>query len=440
MLGGGDLYRRKPTSENQKCSSEESHREPAKPSIPAGQLFGAQSFCRTCTRYSSIVCVCFIIVTISTRYFSDGPIQSLDFVLPIPPPLIGTLLPNSILSSGDRLLEGAVYGPESLALHTSSKTVYSGLKTGNIVAMKIDDSGKISVYRTYRLNTEADSSRCDGSYSMQPICGRPLGMRFRKQNSDLLLVADAYYGIYEIDVTNGNSKLILKTGTRISDPSNATPLRHLNDLDELDDGRIILSEPSYKFADRDCVYAMTEHSGDGRLLLFDRNKQQLRILVDRLQYPNGVQIVENGFCVLFAEMGNLRILRHCFGDGFSSYNVVIDNLPGYPDNIRLSRNGMLWVPLGQVRLVSDHWITTRAWLRNLIATLTSIRSFSLLIEWASPKYGMVVVVDPNNGSIIRSLHDPSGETISAISQVLEMDNGTLLLGGDSNAFVLRVRL
>lgn len=38
---------------------------------------------------------------------------------------------------------------------------------------------------------------------MQPICGRPLGMRFRKLNPDLLLVADSYFGIYEIDVISG---------------------------------------------------------------------------------------------------------------------------------------------------------------------------------------------------------------------------------------------
>lgn len=45
----------------------------------------------------------------------------------------------------------------------------------------------------------------------------------------------------------------------------------------------------------------------------------------------------------------------------------MDNLPGYPDNIRLSRNGLLWVPLGEVRLEDDHWITTRGWFRDLIA-------------------------------------------------------------------------
>uniref|UniRef100_A0A915B5C5 Strictosidine synthase conserved region domain-containing protein n=2 Tax=Parascaris univalens TaxID=6257 RepID=A0A915B5C5_PARUN len=396
--------------------------------------------CRTCTLYMSMTLMCFLVVITLTYCFTDGPINSVSFSLPAPRSLEGALSPNRVLSSGERLLQNLIYGPESFAMHSFSNAIYSGLKTGHIIEMQADQNTGLRISRWFHPRADRiNISLCDGSYSMQPICGRPLGMRFHKLNPDLLLVADSYFGIYEIDVISGESKLILKGGTEINNSPDAVPLRHLNDLDVMDDGKVIFSEPSSKFADRDCLYAMTEHGGDGRLLSFDRNKQELQVLVDHLQYPNGVQIVDDGKCVLFAEMGNLRILRHCFGDGFSRYSIVVDNLPGYPDNIRLSRNGLLWVPLGEVRLEDDHWITTHGWFRDLIAKMTSIWSFSALVEWMSGKHGIVIVVDPNNGTIISSLHDPSGETISSISQVIDIDNGTLLLGGDSNAFVLRVQ-
>lgn len=61
---------------------------------------------------------------------------------------------------------------------------------------------------------------------------------------------------------------ILRPGTPISSDPNATPIKYLNDVDELDDGiTLILSEPSKKFSDRDCLYSLVEHGGDGRYLL-----------------------------------------------------------------------------------------------------------------------------------------------------------------------------
>lgn len=69
---------------------------------------------------------------------------------------------------------------------------------------------------------------------------------------------------------------------------------------------------------------------------------------------------------------------------------MISNLPGYPDNIRTSNGGMLWVPLGQVRLEDDSWVTERPWLRDLLAVVCLISilffpknlfQFRILIEF-----------------------------------------------------------
>lgn len=41
-----------------------------------------------------------------------------------------------------------------------------------------------------------------------------------------------------------------------------------------------------------------------------------------------------------------------------------------------------------------------------------------LLKWIAPKYGLVLAVNRDNASIIRSLHDPDGRTISAITEVI----------------------
>ncbi|VDK61802.1 unnamed protein product [Anisakis simplex] len=397
------------------------------------QWFNIHEFPNTLI-FSSLTAIVLLLLVV----LADKCNQSVDFALPAPPTLTGALSPNRLLSNGDRLLEGVLYGPESLALHISSDFVYTGLKTGHIVGLKMEKNryGMEIVHKFEPIN---DVQGCDGSYLMQPLCGRPLGLRFRKHNTNVLLVADAYHGLYELDIRDGKRTMILSNGTQLWNASNALPLRHFNDFDETEDGKIILSEPSMKFSDRDCLYAMNEHGADGRVLVFDERKRRLSVLIDRLQYPNGIQLTTDQRCVLIAEMGNLRILKHCFDSNPSSnYSTLADNLPGYPDNIRLAMTGSLWIPLGQVRLDDDRWITTRPWLRNLVAVLFPQWLFATLLDWLNPMYGMVLLMHPENGSIIESFHDAHGETITSISHVLEIGNDTILLGGDDNNFLVQL--
>lgn len=53
------------------------------------------------------------------------------------------------------------------------------------------------------VDSDGWARACDGSYYSFPKCGRPLGVRFHHEDDNLLLVADAYYGLYEVDLRNG---------------------------------------------------------------------------------------------------------------------------------------------------------------------------------------------------------------------------------------------
>ncbi|EJW83031.1 strictosidine synthase, partial [Wuchereria bancrofti] len=315
--------------------------------------------------------------------------------LPKPPELTGALRPNQELTHAEILLLNKINGPESIAIHEKSKIIYVGLKTGLIAGIEIDKFKNVKLVKSIKLFERAEYNRpCDGSYHSVLECGRPLGMRFNRKNPDLLLIADAYYGFFEANVQNETVRQILKPGTKIAH-SLSWPVVHFNDFDISQDGHhIVFTESSHRFADRDCFYAMIEHRPDG---------------------------------------------RYCFNYKSGKYMIVANNLPGYPDNIRTANNGMLWVPLGQTRLKDDSWITERPFLRDIIAMVVNTHMFMTIFDYLLPKYGLLLLINPINGTIMRSFHDPSGSTINSISQAIELNDGTILLGGDSNMFLARFK-
>lgn len=93
--------------------------------------------------------------------------------------------------------------------------------------------------------------------------------------------------------------------------------------------------------------------------------------------------------------------------------------------------------MGGVRLTDDNWLTQRPYLRNIVAKVNIIHTylsphkigliftvqvlprgiFSSFIEFITPKYGLVLLVDLHNGEVKRSFHDPTGVHVSSVSQV-----------------------
>ena len=66
----------------------------------------------------------------------------------------------------------------------------------------------------------------------------------------------------------------------------------------------------------------------------------------------------------------MRILRYYLkGDKAGTSDVLIDNLAGFPDNIRFNDKGELWIALFKVRdALFDHVLGT-SYLRNLMGKL-----------------------------------------------------------------------
>jgi sugar lactone lactonase YvrE len=76
----------------------------------------------------------------------------------------------------------------------------------------------------------------------------------------------------------------------------------------------------------------------------------VEVLLDGLQFANGVALGPGESFVAVAESGAYRLTRLWLaGDRVGQRDVLADNLPGFPDNLAAGSSGLIWVALGAPR-------------------------------------------------------------------------------------------
>uniref|UniRef100_A0A1I8BGG6 Str_synth domain-containing protein n=1 Tax=Meloidogyne hapla TaxID=6305 RepID=A0A1I8BGG6_MELHA len=225
-------------------------------------------------------------------------------------------------------------------------------------------------------------------------CGRPLGIR--RRNDKQFIVADAALGIIGIDFEKESVETLLST----TKPIDGLKMRFPDDFDFIDNDTIVFSDASTRYGYRDFLLSFLEHGGDGRIIKFKFSTGETQVLVDGLDFPNGVQMHTD------KQKGRLEIF--------------IDNLPGYPDNIRISSSGTsFYVALFSHRNADNQdlfqklgdWLMTR----KVLGMLFRIFPSTIVEILFNRGYGIAIEIDLD-GKIIRSFHDPQGTIINDISQ------------------------
>ncbi|XP_025105912.1 adipocyte plasma membrane-associated protein-like isoform X2 [Pomacea canaliculata] len=342
--------------------------------------------------------------------------------LPEPPEWTGPLTPNDKLTHAEHIYENKVKGPESIVYNEGY--IYTGTSDGRVVSIF---SGEVRTLA--RLGT---GENC-GSFDDEPICGRPLGMRM--DNEGYLVVADAYLGIFKINVATGSVHKLLSAET----PLAGKVAKFFNDVEIGEDGLIYFTDSSTRWDRRHNRYLILEGDMTGRLLSFDPATGSVQELVTGLAFANGIQLSPDKSHILIAETTKTRILRyHIKGPKKGTVDVFSDNLPGMPDNIRKSGRGTYWIGLASIRRAHKFslldWAAPRPWVRSLITKFLSQNLMMSLL----PKYGLLLEVD-KEGRIIKSFHDPTGETVPSVSEA-EEHNGVLYLGSYYLPFLSRFYL
>lgn len=256
-----------------------------------------------------------LVVLVAYLAFWPVPIDPVAWDAPQAPALEGPYEKNDRLADVERIAEGEGIGPEDVVVDEDGR-VYTGYEDGRI--MRFDaDGGNAQLI--------ADTE------------GRPLGLVF--DNKGWLVVADGYKGLLRIDA-NGEIEVLT---TEVD----GVPFGFANNADVAEDGKIYFSDASSRFGPgMKAVDDILEHGGNGRLLEYDPQTGNTRVLIDGLQFANGVAVAPDQESVLVAETGNYTIIRYWIeGEREGEHELFFDNLPGLPDNISSNGRDTYWVAL-----------------------------------------------------------------------------------------------
>lgn len=290
----------------------------------------------------------------------------------------GVFAVNTRLSGVETLPLGDDYGPEDVVLDSQGR-IYAATHDGWIVRFESD---KAKPQRW--VNTG----------------GRPLGLDFDPQGR--LIVADAYRGLLAI-TPDGRIETLATTADGI-------PIGYANNVATAADGKIYFTDSSTRFgaeasggAYEASLLDILEHGGHGRLLVFDPATRQTSTVIDSLNFANGVAVSPDQSHVLVVETGAYRILKVWLaGDRKGQAELLLEDLPGFPDNLTRGRDGRYWVALISPRnALLDKW-AGKPWLRRIIQRLPAF------VRPKAVSYGHIIAFT-DYGVVVADLQDPKGQ-------------------------------
>ncbi len=222
---------------------------------------------------------------------------------------------------------GRIEAPEDVILDRNDN-LYAGSRHGDIMRFKAPDYQEMEVFAH--------------------IGGQPLGMAFDRK--DNLYVCIGGMGLYRITPERKVEKVTDETNRSLYSVNDDSRLRLADDLDIADDGRIFFSEATVRYEMDEWPVDGLEARGNGRIICYDPNTNTTRTVLRGLKFPNGICIASDGQSILFAETFGCSIKRYWFdGPKTGKVETVIDNLPGYPDNINLASDGNYWLAMVGMR-------------------------------------------------------------------------------------------
>ncbi|NRF65932.1 SMP-30/gluconolactonase/LRE family protein [Aquincola sp. S2] len=265
-------------------------------------------------------------------------------------------------------------GPEHVAIGRDGK-LYTAVASGRLLRLNPDGSG-LEVFA-------------------QPG-GRILGFDFDAAGH--LIGADPTRGLVSV-APDGQV-------TVLADQVDGDPIRFANAVVVARSGRIYFSDASTRFSARDLgaseagLREILEGSASGRLLEYDPTTKRTRTLARGFSLANGVALSQDEQWLFVADTGRYRIWKIDVA-GTAPPKVLLDKLPGYPDNLMRGRDGRIWVGLVKPRNAGADRLSDKPFVRKLIMRLP--RSI-----WPLSKDHAHVFAFTEDGRVVADLQGPSG--------------------------------
>ena len=302
---------------------------------------------------------------------------------------------------GVRLVAVGGEAPEDVLVDDRGR-VYTGLSDGRVVRLDADGAPPVTVAR---------------------VPGRPLGRELLGPDDLLVCAADA--GLLVVSLDGGAVRTL---ADRVGDRA----LLAVNNAAVAADGTVYFSDSSTRFPMPQWRADLIQRTRTGRLLRRTPDGVVTELL-GGLEFANGVALAADGSYVAVAETGACRLQRVWLtGERAGRSEVFADGLSGYPDNIALGSDGLVWVALPSPRTPMLTAVQRMpAPVRRAVSTIPERMQ-------PRPQRTVSVVALDDDGRVVRELRgEIDGFTV--LTGVREF-RGTLWMGSLTGGSVATLRL
>jgi sugar lactone lactonase YvrE len=316
--------------------------------------------------------------------FWPVPAEPVAWPAPTPPGYVGAHAPNTRLADLRTIDLGGDFGPEHIAFGPDGK-LYAAMTSGNVLRMDAEGTNREIFAKTG---------------------GRVLGFDFDAEGR--MVAADAMIGLLVISAEGRMRVLADRVGAD-------DPVRYANSVVVATDGTIYFTDASARFSPAQwggtyeaSVLDILEQAATGRVLACDPATGNTRVVAHGLSFANGIALSSDGRALFVAETGRYRIWKIDAAArdvdvrrGSPQARALIENLPGYPDNLMRGRDGRVWVGLFRPRNPAADALAQRPFLRKVLLRLPRA-----MLPTGAP-YGHVFAID-EDGRVVEDLQDPRG--------------------------------
>ncbi|MFT5747020.1 MAG: sugar lactone lactonase YvrE [Paraglaciecola sp.] len=351
-----------------------------------------------------------VLFLISSIFINGCAIHPEVWQPPVKPTFEGALQLNEKLATVSKIDLGEWNGPEEFAFDASGNT-YCGVHKGEKdfsqgAILKISPEGKVEEF----LSTDSWVT----------------GMQFDREGNLIALINGV--GLVQIDQNKNTTVLVSKD-------ADGRPILMGSGLTIASDGKIYFANLSSKntTSPKYINKLFLELKPTGGVYRFDPKTKVIKTISNGNYFANGLELSADESFLLLSETSKYRILKYWLkGEKVGTSEVFLDNLAGFPNNISRRENGNFWVGFTTRRNDELDDIHPKKGMKKLVYGLPSF------VQPKAKKFGMILEIS-ENGKIIQTLFDTSGESVMEAGAVKEFNNN-LYIGGDVVSYIAKYEL
>jgi sugar lactone lactonase YvrE len=308
---------------------------------------------------------------------------------------------NNHLAVLERIAEGVGRGPEAIAIDDEGRLL-TGFEDGRVMRFDADGGNGELLANTG---------------------GRPLGLHALSDGS--VIVADAVEGLMRI--SDGYAYTL-------SVSAEGTPYRFVDDVVVDAEERIAyFTDASSRFGVHEVMADAFEHRPHGRVLAYDLKTDEVTVLAEDLYFANGITLGPEEEYLVFTETTRYRVQKLWLeGERAGDTEVLIDNLPGFPDNITFNGEDRFWLAIYSPREPMLDALLEWPFLRKIAYRLPEF------LQPGPSRHAYVLALSPE-GDVLADLQHVGEDAYAPITSAIEHE-GRLYLGSLSAPAIGRVAL